>query len=156
MFKKFLLRACFCFVIGRRAPAYNCGPIQGSEVLRFRVDNSPHGPSLTSETSSKAIAPARPCQIEAKGLLGLGVRCAPRIGHDHHCIANENTCDPRRDFTWRFGVSVSAMVCSIELILKEKNSVSTYRHTLWPARRTATCRTARGGALYFRGRAQGT
>jgi len=56
-----------------------------------------------AETSSKAISPIRPYQIEAEGALGLGIGCAPRIGQEDDGIANDETRDPRRNPAQRFG-----------------------------------------------------
>jgi hypothetical protein len=56
-----------------------------------------------AETSLETISPARPNQIHAEGALGLGVRGAPHIGHEHDRVAYDETDDPGGVPAWRFG-----------------------------------------------------
>src|ERR1700730_3343342 len=56
-----------------------------------------------AEATSKSIPPARPNQIHAEGSLGLGVRGATHIGHEHDRVADHETGDPGWDPAWRFG-----------------------------------------------------
>ena len=56
-----------------------------------------------AETPLETISPARPNQIHAEGALGLGVRGAPHIGHEHDRVAYDETGDPGGVPAWRFG-----------------------------------------------------
>ena len=97
---------------GRRPPSRNvlCEPLEICSIkpmTGFYRDGPRVSAQLCSqritETSSKAISPTRPFQIQAEGALGLGIGCAPRIGQEDDGIANDETRDPRRNPAQRFG-----------------------------------------------------